>query len=80
MKTVLDKELPHKVLDGLIKYYEVSFVVGETYKMEFGKIPILDKWRINAAKRRKKKRTGSTQLTNEDLKKITEEEIYIKFV
>lgn len=80
MRTILDKKLPHKVLDGLMKYYDVSFVVGETYKMEFGKIPILDKWRINAAKRRKKRRTGSTQLTNEQLKVIMEEEIYIKFV
>ncbi len=80
MRTILDKELPHKVIDGLMKYYEVSFIVGETYKMEFGKIPILDKWRIDKAKRRKRKKTGSTQLTNEQLKEITEEEIYIKFV
>ena len=80
MKTILDRDLPNKVIDGLMKYYDVSFVVGETYKMEFGKISILDKWRINAAKRRKKKRTGSTQLTNEQLKVIMEEEIYIKFV
>jgi len=80
METILDRELPHKVLDGLMKYYDVSFVVGETYKMEFGKISTLDKWRINAAKRRKKKRTGNTTFTNEQFQEITEEEIYIKFV
>lgn len=80
MRTILDKELPHKVIDGLMKYYDVSFIVGETYKMEFGKIPILDKWRINAAKRRKKKRTGNTKFTKEEFQTITEEEIYIKFV
>ena len=80
MRTILDKELPHKVLDGLMRYYDVSFVVGETYKMEFGKIPILDKWRINAVKRWKRKRTGNTKFTKEEFQTITEEEIYIKFV
>ena len=80
MRTILDKSLPNKVIDGLMKYYDVSFVVGETYKMEFGKIPILDKWRINAAKRWKRKRTGNTKFTKEEFQTITEEEIYIKFV
>jgi hypothetical protein len=80
MRTILDKELPHKVIDGLMKYYDVSFVVGETYKMEFGKIPILDKWRIDIAKRRKRKKTGNAKFTTEQLREIMEEEIHIKFV
>ncbi len=80
MRTILDRDLPNKVIDGLMKYYDVSFVVGETYKMEFGKIPTLDKWRIDIAKRRKKKKTGSTKFTAEEFRTITEEEIHIKFV
>jgi hypothetical protein len=80
MRTVIDKELPNKVIDGLMKYYEVSFIVGETYKMEFGKIPTLDKWRIDKAKKRKRKLTGNTKFTTEQLRAIMEEEIHIKFV